>query len=258
MSFEVSAEAYGRFMGRFSEPLSAEFVRLVDPSQGQRVLDVGCGTGALTAVLARRLGPAAVAAVDPSASFVAAVRKRLPDVRAERAPAERLPFPDGSFDAAIAQLVVHFMPDPVGGLREMARVTRPGGTVAACVWDGSEERSPVAPFWRAALDLDPNVRSVPRPGVREGHLAELFGAAGLHRVEPTTLAVRVRFGSFEEWWEPFSFGVGPVGRYVDSLDPDHRERLRERCRQLLPEPPFEVRAVAWTVLGAAPAGGLVP
>ncbi|MBO0876900.1 MAG: methyltransferase domain-containing protein, partial [Pseudonocardia sp.] len=131
MSFEVSAEAYGRFMGRFSEPLSAEFVRLVDPSQGQRVLDVGCGTGALTAVLARRLGPAAVAAVDPSASFVAAVRKRLPDVRAERAPAERLPFPDGSFDAAIAQLVVHFMPDPVGGLREMARVTRPGGTVAA-------------------------------------------------------------------------------------------------------------------------------
>ena len=131
MSFDVSADAYTRFMGRYSEPLAALFADLAGVRRGQRVLDVGCGPGALTAELAGRLGAGAVCAVDPSQPFAAAVAERLPGVEVSVAAAERLPFPAGVFDAALAQLVVHFMADPVAGLREMGRVTRPGGVVAA-------------------------------------------------------------------------------------------------------------------------------
>ena len=129
MSFDVSADAYLRFMGRYSEPLAARFADLAGIRPGQRVLDVGCGPGALAAELVSRVGAGAVSAVEPSASFVAAARDRLPGVDIRRSPAEQLPFGDGVFDAAMAQLVVHFMTDPVAGLREMGRVTRPGARV---------------------------------------------------------------------------------------------------------------------------------
>lgn len=253
MSFEVTAAAYGQFMGRYSEPLAAEFAELVNPSPGQRVLDVGCGPGALTATLVNRLGSESVWAVDPSESFVAAVRHRLPGVRVQQATAEQLPFPDGSFDAALAQLVVHFMTDPVAGLRDMARVTRPGGTVAASVWDQAGGQGPLAVFWRTALELDPAARDESqRAGTREGHLSELFEAAGLRNVTPTALTVRVRYTTFEEWWQPFTLGVGPAGAHVVNLDPARREKLRERCRTLLPAPPFEISALAWTACAQVP------
>src|SRR5579859_4600193 len=122
MSFDVSADAYLRFMGRYSEPLAPQFADLAGFGRGQRALDVGCGPGALTAVLVSRAGAEAVSAVEPSASFVAAARERLPGADVRQAAAERLPFPDGVFDVVLAQLVVHFMTDPVTGLREMARV----------------------------------------------------------------------------------------------------------------------------------------
>ena len=139
---------------------------------GQRVLDVGCGPGALTSELVRRLGPAAVAAVDPSESFVAAAQARQPDVSVRRAVAEQLPFADDEFDAALAQLVVHFMADPVAGLREMARVTRPGGVVAACVWDHGGGHGPLSLFWSAARQLRPGLDDESTmAGAREGHLA---------------------------------------------------------------------------------------
>ena len=133
MSFDVGAGAYMRFMGRYSEPLAARFADLAGVRYGQRVLDVGCGPGALTAELVNRVGAESASAVEPSASFAAAARKRLPGVGVLRSAAEQLPFPGGTFDAALAQLVVHFMTDPVQGLREMRRVTRPGGIVAACM-----------------------------------------------------------------------------------------------------------------------------
>ena len=155
MSFEVSADAYGRFMGRFAEPLAVRFAALAGVSAGQRVLDVGCGPGALTAELVQRLGPESVSAVDPSASFVAALRERLPAVEVVRASAAALPFPAGRFDAVLAQLVVHFMADPVAGLTEMARVTRPGGVVAACVWDQATGTGPLAVFWEAVRRARP-------------------------------------------------------------------------------------------------------
>jgi SAM-dependent methyltransferase len=248
VGFDVTAESYGRFMGRFSEPLAERFAEEAQLLAGQRVLDVGCGPGALTARLVQRLGPAAVAAVDPSDPFVAAARERFPDVDVRSASAEQLPFPDDSFDAALAQLVVHFMTDPVSGLREMGRVTRPGGLVAACVWDHAGGGGPLATFWRAVQDLDceaPGEAGL--AGTRQGHLAELAGAAGLTGIESTSLTVRVPFASFAEWWEPFTLGVGPAGAYVSRLDQAGRARLRARCAQLLPPEPFEIAASAWCV-----------
>jgi ubiquinone/menaquinone biosynthesis C-methylase UbiE len=246
MSFNVSADAYLRFMGRYSEPLAAQFADLAGVRDGQRLLDVGCGPGALTAELAGRAGPEAVSAVEPSGSFAAAARERLPGVDVRQASAEQLPFGDAAFDAALAQLVVHFMTDPVAGLREMGRVTRPGGVVAACVWDHAGGRGPLSAFWQAVRELDPGADDESNlAGVREGHLAELFTQAGLNAVQVTPLTVRVRQPGFESWWETFTLGVGPAGAYLASLPAARRDELRERCRRQLPEGPFEVSATAW-------------
>src|SRR5262249_29018915 len=150
--------AYDRFMGRYSRLLAPQLADYAGVQAGQRVLDVGSGPGALTAELVSRLGAEAVTAVDPSEPFVAVLRERLPGVRASPASAEDLPFGDGEFDLTLAQLVVHFMKDPVAGLREMARVTKPGGVIATCVWDHAGERTPLAVFWTAARELDPGAR----------------------------------------------------------------------------------------------------
>jgi len=250
--FDVAVESYGRFMGRYSEPLAAVFADAVGVSPGERVLDVGCGPGALTAVLARRLGTEYVVGVDPSESFVAAARKRLPGVDVLTAGAEDLPFDGDAFDAAVAALVVHFMADPVAGLREMGRVTRPGGTVAACVWDFAGGASPLSMFWRAVADLDPDAETERGlAGAREGHLVELCEAAGLADPVAGYLTVSVPCHSFEEWWDPYTLGVGPAGVYVSRLDGPAREALRERCRALLPPAPFSVSASAWSVTARA-------
>ena len=253
MSFAVAADAYDRFMGRYSVPLAPSFANRAGVSPGDRVLDVGCGPGALTSELVARLGPAAVTAVDPSEPFVEAARERHPDVRVEQAVAEDLPFEDRVFDAALAQLVVHFMADPVAGLREMARVTREGGVVAACVWDhASDGHGPLVVFWEAARELEPGLSDESDlAGAREGHLAELFDAAGLREIEDSALEVRVVHDSFEDWWEPFTLGVGPAGAFAAGLDDERRADLRERCRSKLPEPPFEVTARAWAARGRA-------
>lgn len=250
MGFDVAADAYDRFMGRYSDQLAPQLADLAGVRAGQRALDVGCGPGALTRELVTRLGPGAVAAVDPSAPFVAAVRERHRGVETRLAAAEDLPFADGAFDAVLAQLVVHFMMDPVAGLREMGRVTRAGGVVAACVWDHAGEQAPPTVFWRAVRTRDPRARDESGlAGAREGHLAELFAAAGLREIEHTALAVRVRYASFEEWWEPYTLGVGPAGGYVAGLDPAFRVELRERCRRLLPQAPFTLAPRAWAARG---------
>jgi SAM-dependent methyltransferase len=248
VSFEVGADVYLRFMGRLSEPLAPQFADLAGVRAGQRALDVGCGPGALTAELVRRLGAGAVSAVEPSASFAAAAARRLPGVDVRRAAAEQLPFPDGLFDATLAQLVVHFMTDPAAGLRDMGRVTRPGGVVAACVWDHAGERGPLTAFWRAVRELDPEARDESDlAGAREGDLARRFAAAGLSGAQVSTLAVRASYATFDEWWEPFTLGIGPAGDYVGSLDPGRRGQLRERCRALLGPAPFEIDATAWAL-----------
>ena len=245
------ADAYDRFMGRYSRPLAVPFADFAGLPLDGRVLDVGCGPGALTAELARRAGPGRVTAVDPSEEFVAALRGRHPGVQVIRAPAEDLPFEGGCFDATLAQLVVNVMDDPVAGLREMARVTRDGGVVAACVWDFTDG-GPIGPFWDAAQALDPEVETGSVcPGSRAGHLADLFRAAGIADIVDSAVAVDVEHATFEDWWEPFTLGVAPSGAHVAGLEPDRRTALRDLCRERLPEPPFVVSAKAWVARGAA-------
>jgi SAM-dependent methyltransferase len=249
--FEVAGEAYDRFMGRYSQGLSAQLADLAGVGPAMRVLDVGCGPGALVGELVARVGPHLVWAVDPSEPFVGAARLRYPGVDVRVAVAEQLPFADQVFDAALAQLVVHFMQDPAAGLAEMARVTRPGGVVAACVWDHASHHGPLGVFWRAARELDPLVHDESGlAGVREGDLARLFEDTGqLQRIEEATLVVRVEHPTFDEWWEPFERGVGPAGTYVASLDEHGREALRERCRTALTTEPFTTTARAWATRG---------
>jgi SAM-dependent methyltransferase len=250
VTFLVAAESYDRFMGRYSVQLGPQLATFAGVTAGMRALDVGCGPGALVGELVARLGAENVAAAEPSPPFVQAARERYPGVDIRQAPAEALPFDDGAFDVALAQLVVHFMKDPVAGLREMGRVTRPGGVVAACVWDHAGGQGPLSAFWDAVHELDAGVRDESSlAGAREGHLVELFAAAGLESVEQTLLEVRVEHPSFEEWWEPYTLGVGPAGAYVAGLPPEERDRLREHCRSRLPSPPFTLPAAAWTVRG---------
>nr|WP_220091544.1 methyltransferase domain-containing protein [Actinoplanes lutulentus] len=162
-----------------------------------------------------------------------------------------MPFADESFDLTLASLVVHFMTDPVAGIREMARVTRTEGVVGACVWDYAAGGGPLTEFWQAVRSLDPAVSGESElAGTREGHLAELFAEAGLRDVEPAVLRVTARFQDFPDWWEPFTLGVGPAGTYVRGLDERGRAELRDRCASLLPEEgPVELSAAAWVAIG---------
>ena len=245
MSFAVAADAYDKFMGRYSVPLAPLFADFAGVSSGQNVIDVGCGPGALTAELVERVGSSAVTGVDPSESFIVALEERHPDVTARRASAEELPFPDDAFDAALAQLVVHFMADPVAGLQEMARVTREGGVVAASVWDHGGGQGPLSVYWQAARELDPDIQDESQlAGANEGDLIQLFRAAGLHEVEEVALTVRVEHPTFDDWWQPYTLGVGPAGAYIATLDDERRERLRARCEELL-QAPYVLSARAW-------------
>ena len=252
MSFDVAAEAYDRFMGRYSRLLAPRFADFAGVSAGARALDVGCGPGVLTAELVRRLGAGAVAAVDPSEPFVEAARARHPGVEVDQASAEALPFEADAFDVTLAQLVVHFMADPVAGLAEMGRVTRSGGVVAACVWDFAGGAAPLSLFWEVVRELDPGATDESRlAGARQGHLTELLADAGLREIEETSLMIERGHASFEEWWEPYTAGVGPAGSYVKALGRERQNELRDRCRARLPDGPFSLVSRAWAARGVA-------
>jgi len=240
-------------MGRYSIPLATHFAEFAGVRPGWRVLDVGAGPGALTTTLVEMLGAESVAAADPSPPFVEANRERHPGVDVRLAGAEDLPFGEGSFDAALAQLVVQFMNDPVRGVSEMARVTRPGGVVAACVWDFGTGRSPLSAIWATAVELDPLVEDEgDRVGVRRGQLAALFEQAGLESVEESEVSVTVEHESFEAWWAPMTLGVGPAGSWLARQPDDVREQVRVRCRAMYPDAPGMRTAVAWAARGRSP------
>ena len=246
----TSPGSYERFMGRFSGQLGPLFADFAGVEASGRALDVGCGPGALTVELAARLGAVNVVAIDPSEAFVQAARVRSPEVDVHHAPAEKIPFADDAFDFALAQLVVHFMADAVAGLSEMARVTRSGGVVAACVWDYYGRTSPLSQFWATLEEFDSAAENEAHlAGAREGHLGELFGAAGLADVQQSSLSVGVEFASFDEWWAPYELGVGPAGAYVGGLDDARREELRELCRARMPQAPFTITGKAWAARG---------
>jgi SAM-dependent methyltransferase len=226
---------------------------------GMRTLDVGCGPGALAAALVERLGAANVAAVDPSPPFVYACRARLPGVDVVEAGGEALPFADGAFDAALCQLVVNFMRDAEAGVREMVRVTRPGGIVAACVWDYRDEMTLLRAYWDAAREVDPERGAAADEGVvmrwcAEGELAELWRVAGLRSVRLGSLVATAKYANFEDLWSPLPTGVGPAGAFCKSLAEDDRAALRDALRRRLgvDDGPFELAARAWSVVGRAP------
>lgn len=251
--FEVAADSYDRFMGRYSMPLAAHFIEFAGVQPGWKVLDVGAGPGALTTPLVEMLGAESVVAADPSPPFVEANRERHPGVDVRLAGAEDMPFADDAFDAALAQLVVQFMDDPVRGITEMARVTKPGGVVAACVWDFGTGRSPLSAIWAAAIEAEPSLEGEgDRIGVKQGQLASVFEQAGLDAVEESEVAVTVEHESFEAWWEPMTLGVGPAGAWLARQTPDAQRRVRERCREMYPDAPGMRTAVAWAARGRSP------
>lgn len=254
-TFQVSGETYDRFMGRYSAPLAVAFWDALGIEAGKDVLDVGCGPGALTAELVRRLGVEHVTSIDPSESFVEACRARHPGVDVRLGRAEELPYPDDRFDAALAQLVLHFVSDPPAAAAEMRRVVRPGGLVAASVWDISAGMRMLRVFWDSAKVVRPSAPDEARTQrfSREGEIAELFRAAGLGDVSDGALEVGSRYADFEDFWQPFLGAAGPAGAFVASLDDDGRARLREEMRERLgsPEGPFTLTARAWYATGRA-------
>lgn len=236
--FDTTGDAYDRFMGRYSRPLAARFADAAGIAAGQRVLDVGCGPGALTGELVARLGAGAVAACDPAPPFVGECAARHPgvDVRAGRC--EALPFADGAFDAALAQLVLHFVADPAAAAGELRRVVRSGGTVAACVWDFADGMQMLRAFWDAALAIDPAAPDEARTlrFGRPGEIAALFAAAGLRDVDETALDVASSYTGLDELWAGFTAGVGPAGSYCVRLPDVRQAELKDELARRLGAP----------------------
>lgn len=248
--FSGSSDAYDRFMGRYSTQLAPRFADFAGVEAARRVLDVGAGTGALTAELVLRAGEANVAVAEPSNDYVQTLLERFPDADVRRAPAEDLPWADGSFDATLAQLVVAFLPDVPGALRELVRVTRSGGVVATCMWevDGVEMTNALNEIRRR---LVPGGWS-PSPEYRdEASLAELFDESALREVTTTRIEVSVAYESLDELWEPAIRVGGPGGSLADVLSPEQLAAGRVVFEEALGNPtgPYELKGRAAAVRG---------
>jgi SAM-dependent methyltransferase len=251
MRFNASSEHYDRFMGRYTPSLAVALADFADVKPGTRALDVGCGPGGLATELAVRVAGANVAAIDPAPQFVAACRRRVPDADVRVGTAEALPWAAGSFDVALSSLVIGFMTDPDLGIREMARVVRPGGTVAACMWDiASGGMTMLHLFWRAVREVEPAAAGEDSmAGVVEGDLVERLARAGLADVRGASLPACAHYADFDDFWEPFTYAVGPAGRYLVSLPPAAQQEIREVCRTMLPSGRFTLEARAWGARG---------
>jgi SAM-dependent methyltransferase len=264
-TFRVPAAAYDRHVGRYGPQLGARLVAFAAVAPPMRALDVGCGTGALTSTLAAQLGADNVSAVEPSEGFARACRERVPGVEVVVASAERLPFADGVFDATLSQLVVNFLDDAARGVREMVRVTRPSGTVAACVWDYAAGMTLLRAFWDAAREIAPERAAAADEAVTmrwcgDGELADLWREAGLRDVRFAPLVVRAAYADFEDLWSPLPSGVAPSGAFCASLDAAGRDALRDAYRRRLGvgDGPFELTARAWAVSGRVLGSAGVP
>jgi SAM-dependent methyltransferase len=253
VTFAVARDAYDRFMGRYSRELAPRLIEFAQIETRMSVLDVGCGPGPLAERLAERVGPHLVSAADPSEPFVAACAERVPGADVRQADAEELPWRDGAFDAALAQLVVNFMRDAHAGVTEMRRVVRRGGVVSACTWDYGAGMQMLRAFWDAARALDPDAPDEGRT-MRfrsSGELEELWRAVRLVDVETAPLDVQTTYSDFNDLWEPLTLGVGPAGAYCKSLEPKRRRALRDELFVRLGsrDEPFALSARAWAVRG---------
>jgi len=250
-------ERYERFIGRWSRRIALDFLDWLRIPDRLRWLDVGCGTGALCSAIAARRAPASLVGVEPSRGFLESAAASLASrAGLAQGTATALPLRTASVDVAVSGLVLNFVPDPPDAVRESMRVTVPGGTLAAYVWDYAERMEVLRRFWDAATALDP--RAVPLdegvrfPLCRPDALRELFTAAGLDSVEVVSLEASTPFESFDDYWEPFLGGQGPAPAYAATLEAAARERLRDRIRTGIPlrdDGSFELGARAWAVRG---------
>jgi SAM-dependent methyltransferase len=257
-----NAEAYERFMGRWSRLVAPRFVDFTDLPEGGRMLDVGSGTGSLAFAIAERKRQARVLGIDPSKEYIAyAASKNSFADRAsfEVGDAQQLHFPEASFDAALSLLVINFIPDPKKALAELRRVTKPGGKLAAAVWDYAEGMRMLRTFWDAAVNRDPGAESLDEkhmPLCRAGELSALWSQAGLENIREQPIDIGMRFGSFADYWDPFLLGQGPAGAYVRRLDRGKLQALRDEVKRRLPlsaeNTPFVLPARVWSVRGIVP------
>jgi SAM-dependent methyltransferase len=256
----VTGDAYEAYMGRWSRSLARTFAGWLRAKRGAHWLEVGCGTGALTSTICHLCEPASVVACDPSEPFIEHARRNLSDARASFviAGSEALPSRDGGFDVVVSGLVLNFLPDPGAAVASFRERLRPGGIVAAYVWDYAEGMGFLRCFWDEAVASDPRAGSLDEgrrfPLCRRPALASLFRAAGLAQVETGALEIPTDFSNFDDYWTPFLCGTGPAPSYVASLDPPGRELLRGRLTRRLHagrDGRIRLRARAWAVRGVS-------
>jgi SAM-dependent methyltransferase len=257
--------AYERFLGRWTQRLAEPFLDFADvPPEGD-LLDVGCGTGSLSLAMAARWPRRRITGVDLSEAYLAAARLRGQGsgdaVRFERADATRLPYPSGAFSGSLAQLVCNFVADADAAAGEMRRVVRPGGVVAACVWDFRGGLVYQRLFWDTAAGVDPDAadardRLFSGAMARPDGLLEVFRRRGLSGVERTSLTIRMDYADFDDYWAPLLGGQGPVGTYVTGLAPERQRDIKARVRAAYlsgaPDGPRSMTAAAWAVRGVVP------
>lgn len=263
-SFNVrSAAGYERLMGRWSRLIAEPFIRFAGVADGERILDVGCGTGSLTFTLPKAAAIGEIAAFDFSPVFVEEAQRRNTDPRITilQGDATAIPFEDGRFDRALSLLVLHFVPEADRAVAEMHRVVRPGGVVAAAVWDHLGGMSGMRMLWDTAAAIDegaeaPRSRYCFQPMTGPGEMRRSFVAQGLRDVTESSLTIRMEYENFADYWEPISAGEGPIGKYVAGLDQDRLGRLNKAVRAAYeagrPDGPRSFAAVAWACRGTAP------
>jgi SAM-dependent methyltransferase len=258
--FAASA-GYERFMGRWSRLLAPRYIAFAGVTNGDRVLDVGTGTGSLAAAVEANMPATQIVGVDPSEGFIAYAQKNAKSTRVhyEVGDAQALKFKDASFDSTLALLVMNFVPDHNKAITEMRRVTRPQGIISACVWDYDQGMQMLRFFWDEAIALDPAIEPKDERHMKlshQGQLGDLWKKAGLINVKEEPLAVDQAYSSFNDYWEPFTKGAGPGGAYVVSLPEDRRRQLEARIRKRLlgdrTDGPFALKAKAWCVRGEVP------
>lgn len=254
----ANGHQYERYMGRWSRYLARAFVEWLEPASAMRWLDVGCGTGALTATIIHSADPGLVVGCDPAVPFVEYARNAIHDSRVSFVVAgiENLPAIEGGYDAVVSGLVLNFLSEPDEAVRSMMARLRPGGLIGAYVWDYAGRMEFLRVFWNEAVMLDADARDLDEskrfPLCRTTGLSEVFANAGLSQVKQGEIEIQISFADFADFWMPFEDGTGPAPRYVASLTPDHRARLQQQLKQrLIPEGdgPITLDARAWVVSG---------